>query len=200
MRIRSLGMIALLPVLTASCAVLVPMRGQVVPGQIHGKGRMDEAIVYLESRDPIRRRKIPKGAPADSIVMFQGRFEPRISATAVGSRIIFKNEDQVFHSPFSRSPAAPFRGRPLRSRQARAIPVRSSGMVRIYCELHARESAEVLVLRHGTWTRADEKGQFSLGELPRGKYTVHAWHPILGDRAMPIEVSGRGPVTIDLRY
>lgn len=200
MRTRPLCAIALLLVLTASCAVMAPVRGQLVPGPNQAAGRMDDAVVYVESRGPARRRDFPDRGAADSIVLVQGRFEPRVSATVVGSRIFLKNEDQVFHSPFSRSPAAPFRGRPLRSRQSRAIPVRSSGMVRIFCELHARESADVLVLRHGTWTRADEQGRFSLGELRRGKYMVHLWHPTLGDRAMPLDISRRGPVTIDLRY
>lgn len=200
MRNRSLGMIALFPVLTASCAVMAPVRGHVVPGQIHGDGRMEDAIVYLESRDPDRGRHLLRRRAGTPIVLVGGRFEPGISATAVGSWITLRNNDPVFHRPFSRSAAAPFSGRALRYRQSRTVSVRSSGMVHIFCELHARESAEVLVLDHGTWTRADEKGRFSLGRIPCGKYTVRAWHPTLGDRAMPLEVSRDGPVTIDLRY
>lgn len=193
--------LALVPAL-ASCAVRAPVGGRIVPApdDLTAATRLDGAIVFVEAAGPFREPPFPGGPDADSIVMVRGRFEPNLSATVAGSRIVLRNEDQVFHSPFSRSPAAPFRGRPLRAGQAREITVRQSGMVRIFCELHGREHADVLVLRHGTWTRADSLGRFRLGQLPRGRYTLHAWHPTLGERTRPLTVSRRGLITLELRY
>lgn len=198
MRKPLLGILVLVPLVT-SCAVMAPVRGNVVPGA-GGDGRMEDAIVFIESRGPIPRRPTPRNPVADSIVVVDGHFEPRLSATVMGSRLTIQNEDKVFHSPFSRSPAAPFRGQPLRTGQTLSVHVRSSGMLRIFCELHKREYADVLVLRHGMWARPDERGHFALPELPRGRYTLHAWHPTLGVRSVPLTIRRRGPVTLELHY
>lgn len=45
-----------------------------------------------------------------------------------------------------------------------------------------------------------EDGQFTLPELPPGKYTVTAWHETYGTRSQEITVNGGQQLTVDFVY
>jgi len=47
-------------------------------------------------------------------------------------------------------------------------------------------------------TRSD--GAYSIKDLPPGKYTVHAWHEVLGEMEKEIEVTGGEPVVVDFTF
>jgi len=189
-------MMIVLPLLTVSCATMAPVRGQVILSQDAGSRWSDSALVYLESRDP--ERECPMLEPV-TLVLAAEQFQPSIAVCGSGSILRIRNQDRVYHTPFSRSPEAPFEGEPLHPGQTRNVPVHGSGVVQVYCGLHSRESAEVRVVRCGRWSRVDRRGRFSLGNVPPGAWTVHFWDPRLGERSKPIEVTGHLPVTVELR-
>ena len=198
MRILSVGMMIVLSGLTASCATMAPVRGQVVPPRNPGPGWTRDAIVYLESRDP--EQSCSTEVPAKPLVLTNGRFDPAVVVCAAGTALRIRNEDRVYHIPFSRSPEASFEGKPIEPGHARNVAITGSGTVQIYCELHSQESAEVRVLRCGrsTWLTAD--GRFALGRVTPGPYTLHLWHPRLGEKTRTVDVARDSVVTVDLRY
>ncbi|TMQ60330.1 MAG: hypothetical protein E6K72_00665 [Candidatus Eisenbacteria bacterium] len=198
MNSRPFRVLFLVPLLT-SCAGLASVSGKLVP-----RGAADpslsQAVVYVLPQDPGLGERLPDWSDRASLTFTRGSLKPAVSVATVGSWLEIWNADTVFHQPFSRSPAARFNGISVRPRTGTAIRLAEKGMVRIFCQLHGGESAELLVLENGAWTRPDTTGAFRLPPLPRGKYVIHAWHPRLGEQTVPIDIEHTGPLSVELHY
>lgn len=195
---RSLRILVLLPLL-ASCAGPASVSGLLIPRGVTEPG-LDEAVVYVEPEDPAADGRLSEWADRVSMTFGRGSFQPAVSVATVGSWLEIWNADTLFHQPFSRSPAASFKGRTVRPNSGTAVRLRDKGLVQVFCQLHAGESAELLVLESGAWTRPDTAGAFRLPPLPRGRYVIHAWHPRLGEHAAPLDIEHSGPMSVELRY
>jgi len=198
MKPRFLRVLALAPLL-ASCAGPASVSGLLIPHS-PGGGGLDEAVVYVEPEDPAADGRLSGWADRVSITFGRESLQPAVSVAMVGSWLEIWNADTLFHQPFSRSPAASFEGRTVRPNTGTAVRLREKGLVQVFCQLHEGESAEVLVLEAGAWTRPDSAGAFRLPPLPRGRYVIHAWHPRLGEHTAPLDIEHSGPMSVELRY
>jgi len=186
--------------LATSCAGSASVSGYLVPHAFPRTERLDQAVVYVESEHPVPERRLPSRADRASLTFVRESLDPALLVVKVGTWLEIWNADSVFHQPFSRSRATPFAGRSVHPNAATAVLLRSKGVVQIFCQLHEGESAEVLVLPSGAWTRPDSTGAFTLPPLPPGHYVVHAWHPRLGERTIPVQVDRSGPKSLKLRF
>jgi len=198
MNSRSLRVLVIVPLL-ASCAGPASVTGLLIPRGAGG-GSLSEAVVYVEPENPGADGRLAEWADRASIAFGRGSVQPAVSVAMIGSWLEIWNADTLFHQPFSRSPAASFAGRTVRPNSGTAVRLREKGMVQVFCQLHEGESAQVLVLDAGAWTRPDTAGAFRLPPLPRGRYVIHAWHPRLGDHTAPLDIEHSGPMTVELRY
>jgi plastocyanin len=197
--LRSLPILAGVALL-ASCAGTASVNGLLVPrGPVPGQ-RLEEAVVYIETDQPASDRPSPGRADRVSLTFGPGTFGPAVTVAKVGDWLELWNADSVFHQPFSRSPAATFEGRSVRPKNGTAVRLSARGTVQVFCQLHDRESAEVLVLESGAWTRPDTAGAFTFSRLKPGHYVIRSWHPRLGEQKIPLDVDRTGPVTVELRY
>ena len=200
MRTLSLRILTVAAVLATSCAGPASLNGMLVSRRFAADERLDHAVVYVESESRTLDRHFPARADRVALKFAGGRIEPVVSVATTGSWLELWNADSVFHQPFSRSLAATFEGRSVRPGAGTVVRLRAKGLVQVFCQLHDGESAELLVLDNGAWARPDITGAFSLPALPRGHYVLHAWHPRLGEQAMPLEIGRSGPVSVELRY
>jgi hypothetical protein len=186
--------------LATSCAGPASLNGMLIPRRFSPDERLDHAVVYVESKSRTLDQQFPARADRVPLRFTGGRIEPVVTVATTGSWLEMWNADTVFHQPFSRSLAAPFEGRSVRPGAGTVVRLRAKGLVQVFCQLHDGESAELLVLDNSAWARPDITGAFTLPALPRGHYVLHAWHPRLGEQAMPLEVGRSGPVSVELRY
>ena len=198
MTLRPLRVLVLAPLL-ASCAGSASVSGLLVPRGAADPG-LDQAVVYVLPQDPAHDGLLPDWNDRVSVTFARGSLQPALSVATVGSWLEIWNADSVFHQPFSRSPAALLDGHSVRPGTGSALLLREKGMVQIFCQLHEGESAELLVLESGAWTRPDTTGAFQLPPLPRGKYVLHAWHPRLGEQTVPLDIERSGPLSVELHY
>ena len=197
--LRSLPILAAVPLL-ASCAGTASVNGLLVPrGPVPGQ-RLEEAVIYLEAAQPVSDRRFPARADRISLTFARNSFGPTVTVAKVGAWLEIWNADSIFHQPFSRSPAATFEGRSVRPKSGTAVRLHAPGMVQVFCQLHDRESAELLVLESGAWTRPDTTGAFAFPPLKPGHYVIRSWHPRLGEQKVPLEVERSGPVSVEVRY
>jgi hypothetical protein len=194
---RWLRILAIVPLVT-SCAGSAYVSGHLVPRGAAASG-LDQAVVYVQPADP-GARPVSDWTDRLSITFEHGALQPVVSAAMAGSWLEIWNADSVYHQPFSRSPAAPFEARTIRPGTGTAIRLPAKGMIQIFCQLHEGEAAELLVLDKGAWTRPDTAGAFHLPPLPKGRYVIHAWHPRLGEKTVPLDVERPGPVSVDVPY
>ena len=142
-------------------------------------------VLYLES--VASRDTRPTSMPA---MRQQGeRFLPHVLPVRAGSTVQFPNGDPIYHNVFSLSRARTFDlGRYAQgSSKSRVFP--ESGLVQVFCHIHADMSGYILVLANSFFTVPDAKGHFSLEGVPPGEYRLIAWHERIRPNATVIHVA-----------
>ncbi len=113
------------------------------------------------------------------------QFVPHILVVQAGTLVDFPNSDTVSHHVYSFSPAHPFELPLYKGDPHPPIEFDTPGVVVLGCNIHDNMIGYILVVPtpHFAKTRAD--GRATLGELPPGTYTVHAWTPRVADANLP---------------
>ncbi len=159
---------------------------------------VSDAVVWLESINRLR----PDSIPIDTveILMSKKEFRPHVVVVTKGSTVRFPNQDPFNHNVFSRSENAPFDlGRYARGRVG-STDFPQSGIVRVFCNVHARMSAIVVVLDEPLFAQPVADGAFAMA-VPPGTYILHAWHErakTFRPRRIVVDASGVGDVRVEL--
>lgn len=121
------------------------------------------------------------------------QFVPRLVAVPSGTRLSFPNLDVVYHNVFSLTPGQSFdlgmlrAGDPVKSRV-----MTKPGVVEIFCNLHARMSATVLVTPGPLLAKVGSDGRFTLENVPVGTQRVSAWAGGRALKTQTLEVGAGG--------
>jgi plastocyanin len=136
------------------------------------------AVVWVTSVPPGAKRQTPSApVPLDQK---QCAFTPRVIVVPVGGTVDFLNNDRLLHNIHSQS-----KGNPTFNRtqpKGRAIPITFTKpeIIRIDCDLHPWMRAWVVVAEHPFYAVTGASGEFALGNLPAGPYTLNVWQETLG--------------------
>lgn len=147
-------------------------------------------VVYLEGEGGRSSRS--KG----SVSLRSGAegLTPALSAVAAGQTVDIHNEDAVQHRHFSSSPGNAFELPTLTGGASHSITLAQPGLVRVYCSLHPAEHASIFVAPSTHFEKVRAPGPYTIGGVPPGRYTVHAWSEANSARSGPITVA-RGTVS-----
>jgi len=120
----------------------------------------------------------PRPAPAHGKVIRQRNktFIPRVLAVPVGSKVDFRNEDDIFHNVFSLSQPNDFDTGLYRQGASYTQVFSKPGAVQILCNIHATMIAHVFVVDTPYYTQADAAGAFTIKNVPPGEYEMQTWH------------------------
>jgi plastocyanin len=126
------------------------------------------------------------------------RFEPDLMVIPVGSTVQFPNSDPIFHSVFSLSRAQPFDLGFYPRGQNRTVKFSRSGIVQVYCHIHANMYAAIVVTSSPWYGKPSEDGSFAFTNVPAGRYRLVVWHKVAGVHQAQVDVpqSGKAEVTI----
>lgn len=136
------------------------------------------AVVWLTSAPPGAKWET-SSAPV-SLDQKQCAFTSRVIVVPVGGTVEFLNSDRLLHNIHSRS-----KGNPTFNRtqpKGRAIPITFTKpeIIRIDCDLHPWMRAWVVVAEHPFYALTGAGGEFALGNLPPGTYSLSVWQESLG--------------------
>jgi plastocyanin len=115
-------------------------------------------------------------------------FVPRVVAITTGSSVEFPNFDPYFHNVFSLSRAASFDLGRFPRGDSRTRKFTTSGLVKVYCQIHSHMSASILVFDHDYFQIPGANGSFALDEVPAGSYQISAWHERIGESIRQVRV------------
>jgi plastocyanin len=163
-----------------------------VPG-----GDTSDLYVYVDYRGPLVR-----GKPVE-IKQENKQFIPRVQVVPIGTSVTFPNLDPIFHNVFSNSPRNSFDlGSYRAGDQSRAAVFNSPGVVDIFCNIHQRMSAHVLVVPSKLYMRVRPDGAFRIEGVPTGMRNVVAWSPSLKPVQQKVEVGPGVParVAFEMEY
>jgi plastocyanin len=166
-----------------------PERRAAIDGKVSmPNGDLDDIYVYVDGL---------RGAPARgrSIEIKQeGRqFSPRYAVVQAGTTAVFPNFDSVFHNVFSNSPRNSFDlGTYRAGDKPRSVTLTSPGVVDVFCNMHQKMSASILVLPNTMFAKVKPDGTFHIENVPVGPRKLVAWGPRAKASQQRVEVSPQG--------
>jgi plastocyanin len=152
------------------------------------------AVVYLDGAFPK-----PASLPTEKVAQKDLTFIPALLPIRVGTKVEFPSFDDTYHSIFSYSPAKRFdlgRYRP----DERPIPTQvfdKPGLVTLRCDIHEHMRGLILVLNTPHFVMTDANGNFRMGGLPAGHYTLRAWIDSRTTREKPVELKNGQTLRVD---
>jgi plastocyanin len=161
------------------------------PGAVEGKvtvngGSIEDVYVYVENvKMPLTHHKVVE-------IKQEGRqFNPRVAVVQTGTNLMFPNMDAVYHNVFSNSPRNSFDlGTYQAGDKARSVTVTGQGVVDIFCNIHQKMSAKVLVVPSVLYAKVHPDGTFRIENVPPGVRRLVAWSPETKVESQRVAVNG----------
>jgi hypothetical protein len=127
--------------------------------------------------------------------------EPYISTVMYGTRLVVRDVEGINHQlRFDGSSGV--NPQPLFARgMVEFQNLQSSYLARVSCDTHRWESAYIAIYRTPYFAVTDERGAFSITNVPPGKYTLEARHPSkqgFDYARKSIQVTAKQTATLDL--
>jgi plastocyanin len=151
-------------------------------------GELGEVYVYVENLKtaPIRGKSI-------EIRQENKQFIPRLAVVQAGTSVVFPNFDTVYHNVFSSSPRNSFDlGSYRAGDKPRTVTLTTPGVVEIFCNMHQKMTADVLVVPNNLYTKVKPDGSFRLENVPVGARKLVAWSPNAKPAQAKVDVGASG--------
>jgi plastocyanin len=160
---------------------------------------LSDAVLWIET---------PHNWPQDSnpprtldITINDKIYAPRVVVGPVHSTVRFPNHDPFNHNVFSVSAPNSFDLGLFGRGEARGQTFAHEGLVRVFCNIHPRMVAYVVLVKNPFYTQPAADGSFTIANVPPGRYRLHAWHERIPNEVVQEVVVGPGggaPVGIQL--
>jgi plastocyanin len=163
---------------------------------------MRDFIVYIEGRvgeKPVAPEKHAQVVTVKnpSVTQKGALFTPHVLPIVVGTTVDWPNNDDILHNVFSFSEIAPFDLGLYKNPTIKSWTFDKPGKVDVFCSIHARMSCIVLVLENPYFAAANDKGYYTITNVPAGTYKLKAWHERLPSQTKEITVPQSGEVKVD---
>jgi hypothetical protein len=161
-------------------------------------GSLANVFVRLDGAFP----KTP--IPATPVTLDQRSciYSPRVIGMRLGQTLQIKNSDNLLHNVHSRSSQE--NNFNLAQPRAGVVdtfkPRKEEVMMRLGCDIHRWMKAYVGVVNHPYFATSDASGNFTIGQVPPGTYTIQAWHERFGPVKKTVTVKAGGAATVDFSY
>ena len=160
---------------------------------------MRDFVVYIEG--PVGAKPKPPGKPAQVVtsrVLQKGAmFSPHVLPILVGTTVEWPNNDDILHNVFSVSEPNHFDLGLYKNPKVERWTFEKPGRVDVFCSIHTRMSCIVLVLENPYFITTNDKGAYTIADVPPGAYKLKAWHERLPSQSREITVPEAGQVKVD---
>jgi plastocyanin len=148
---------------------------------------LGEAYVYVDGL-----RSSARGQTVE-IKQKDKQFAPRVVVVPLGTKVVFPNQDTVIHNVFSMAIGNSFDlGSVKGGETSPPVVMLKPGPVEIFCNIHSKMRADVLVVPNSHWTRVAADGSFQLAGVPVGTRKIVLWSPTLKPVSQQVDVTAKG--------
>jgi len=175
-----------------------------------GKSRESDELVVAANRGirwaVVSLQSAPAGArsepPSKPVQMDQQGcvYAPRVVIVQGNGTVDFLNGDPLLHNLHSVSTENPTFNRT--QPKGRTIPIvfKKAETIRVDCDLHTWMRAWVVVAEHPFYAVTGPNGDFTLDNIPPGKYTLKIWQEVLGTVTRDVTVGDKDTtgVTVEM--
>lgn len=163
---------------------------------------MHDFIVYIEGQvgeKPVAPEKHAQVVTVrnPSVTQKGAMFTPHVLPVLVGTTVDWPNNDDILHNVFSFSETKPFDLGLYKNPTIESVKFDKPGKVDVFCSIHARMNCIVLVLENRYFATANDKGYYSITNVPPGTYKLKAWHERLPSQTKDITVPESGEIKMD---
>ena len=161
------------------------------------KGKLRDVLVRVTVGAPPPPPTDESSRPTPAVLeQRECMYEPRVFAIQPAQQIVVRNQDDTFHNIHGT-----LRGKdlfnqphPKRSPEVKLEhpgDVTAGDVVELACDVHPWMHAYAVVVGNPYYAVTAENGSFEIKGLPPGRYTIEAYHPVLGTRTLDVQV-GKG--------
>ncbi|HIG39249.1 MAG: hypothetical protein ABGY96_16270 [bacterium] len=118
------------------------------------------------------------------------QFSPRVLPIVKNSAVDFYNDDNIFHNVFSLSIANTFDLGIYPQGSSKIVTFEKFGLVKIYCNIHPKMVASILVLNSPLYSLTDASGTYKIKGIPNGEYILSAWSELGGELSKKLYFQG----------
>nr|VFJ92416.1 MAG: Polysaccharide lyase family 4, domain II [Candidatus Kentron sp. LFY] len=80
------------------------------------------------------------------------------------------------------------------------VKLKRGAAMKVECDQHDFMHGFVFVAKNPYFAVVDEKGNYTIDNIPPGKYTVKAWHGTLGEKKVKVDVGSGKSATADFEF
>src|SRR5687767_2650700 len=135
------------------------------------------AVVFLQNPPPNVKWT---AMPPVQMDQKQCVFVPRVVVAPAATTVEFLNSDRLLHNLHSAGTENPTVNRTQPKGRTIPLTFRRPEIIRIDCDLHPWMRAWVVVAEHPFYAVTNNRGEFTLDNVPPGTYTVQVWQESLG--------------------
>lgn len=128
------------------------------------------------------------------------RYAPHVMAMMKDSKLNIHSSDPINHNLHSYSfDNDPVNVMFLPNQDDFELELEEPEIVKVECDLHGWMTAWIIVTDNSFFDISGQGGTFKIPNLPPGKYTINAWHEVLGSKSQKITVA-EGDVEINFDF
>lgn len=154
------------------------------------------AVVSLQNVSPGAKRDW--NFPPAKMDQKQCSFTPRVVIVPVGGTVEFLNSDRLLHNVRSAGKENPPFNRAQPHARSISFTFKQPELLRVDCDLHSWMRGWVVIAEHPFYAVTNEQGEFTLENVPRGKYTLQVWQESLGNVTQEVVVGDKGITTVSV--
>lgn len=163
---------------------------------------LKDFVIYIDG--PVGEKPKPPEKP-EKVETFRNRvtqegaqFSPHVLPIVAGTTVEWPNNDKIYHNVFSFSEPKNFDlGLYKNGEPDKQVRFDKNGRVDVFCSIHSTMSCIVLVMENQYFAKADDKGNYSITNVPPGTYKLKVWHERLPPQEKEITVTDKGDVKAD---
>jgi plastocyanin len=128
----------------------------------------------------------------------QCAFAPRVVIVPAGGTVEFLNSDRLLHNVRGAGKENPPFNRAQPHARSISFTFKQPEILRVDCDLHSWMRGWVVVAEHPFYAVTNEQGEFTLPDVPPGKYTLQVWQESLGNVTQDVVVGDKGATTVSV--
>jgi len=156
---------------------------------------LGSAVVYLDGAGTAE----PAPPVTVDIAINDKTFAPRVVVVPAGSTVRFPNHDPFDHNVFSASDPNQFDLGQYGRGEAKGWTFARPGLVRVFCNVHPRMVAFVVVMAGRYFGQPTADGSFAIDRVPPGSYGLHVWHERAPEVVREVTVGAAGASEIEVQ-
>ena len=157
---------------------------------------LSDAVIYLEASASVATAGKPTTV---EIAITDKTYAPHVVVVPVGSTVRFPNHDPFNHNVFSVSEPNSFDLGLYGRGETKSHTFDHPGLVRVYCNVHPRMVAYVLVMENRYYAQPGNDGSFTIDNVTAGRYCLHVWHERIPSEVVKDVTAGAAATLQDLQ-